>query len=119
MTETWFSKSFITWSRNRAGQFRHTRQRNTHQPAHGQFRGSSEILLQAAADIQVAVKAVSGKVEDIYYAFGSDDVIIILGAREGMGQGKGGRCNDADPKLPAFSHTKTSAHPLCFLTGDV
>jgi uncharacterized protein with GYD domain len=30
------------------------------------------------ADVQAAVKAVGGKVEAFYYAFGPDDVIIIL-----------------------------------------
>ncbi len=30
------------------------------------------------ADVQSAVKAVGGKVEAFYYAFGSDDVVIIL-----------------------------------------
>src|ERR1700733_8053789 len=30
------------------------------------------------ADVQAAVKAVGGKVEAFYYAFGADDVIIIL-----------------------------------------
>jgi uncharacterized protein with GYD domain len=30
------------------------------------------------ADVQAAVKAVGGKVEVFYYAFGADDVIIIL-----------------------------------------
>ena len=30
------------------------------------------------ADVQAAVKAAGGKVEAFYYAFGSDDVIIIL-----------------------------------------
>ena len=30
------------------------------------------------ADVQAAVKAVGGKVEAFYYAFGTDDVIIIL-----------------------------------------
>jgi uncharacterized protein with GYD domain len=30
------------------------------------------------ADVQAAVKAVGGKVESFYYAFGPEDVIIIL-----------------------------------------
>ncbi len=30
------------------------------------------------ADVQAAVKALGGKVEAFYYAFGSDDVVIIL-----------------------------------------
>jgi len=30
------------------------------------------------ADVQSAVKAVGGKVEAFYYAFGGDDVVIIL-----------------------------------------
>jgi uncharacterized protein with GYD domain len=30
------------------------------------------------ADVQSAVKAVGGKVEAFYYAFGADDVVIIL-----------------------------------------
>jgi uncharacterized protein with GYD domain len=30
------------------------------------------------ADVQAAVKAVGGKVEAFYFAFGADDVIIIL-----------------------------------------
>jgi len=30
------------------------------------------------ADVQAAVKAIGGKVEAFYYAFGPDDVIIIL-----------------------------------------
>lgn len=30
------------------------------------------------ADVQSAVKALGGKVEAFYYAFGADDVLIIL-----------------------------------------
>jgi uncharacterized protein with GYD domain len=30
------------------------------------------------ADLQAAVKAVGGKIEALYFAFGADDVIIIL-----------------------------------------
>jgi hypothetical protein len=70
------------------------------------------------ADVQAAVKAVGGKGEAVYYAFGSDDVIIILCARDGKGgRSEEDRCNN-NLELPEYRRQGEEPGPFRPLQRD-